>query len=223
MQRWLPYAALAVIDTVAAQCGARRLRRFTKPPLMPLLAATVLPGAGASPAVRAAAGVALAGSTAGDVALLGRGERAFLAGVGGFLVAHAGWLAACAAVPGSGGTLRRRPAMARPFVATYGAAAALLAPRAGRLRGPVLGYAAVLTAMGATALDTAGRLPAPRARAVTAGALLFLFSDAVLAANRFGGRPLPGADAAVMATYTAGQALLAAGLLGPPQPAPRTR
>ena len=45
----------------------------------------------------------------------------------------------------------------------------------------------------------------------TAGGLLFLLSDALIALDRFGGVELPAHEAWVMSTYTAAQALLAAG------------
>ncbi|WP_158884356.1 lysoplasmalogenase [Amycolatopsis anabasis] len=218
--RWLAYAALSTVDTVAAARRARRVRRVTKPALMPALAAAALPGSRSARPVRHGAALALAGSAAGDVALLGDGDRAFVAGVGGFLAGHAGWLAAAAGTPGDRGYLRRRPWLAAPFAAGVVAVNAAIQPAAPKeLRAPIAVYSTVIGVMGALAVDAAGRLPARRSAATIAGALLFLTSDTLLAAGRFRGlggsaRRFDLVDGAVMATYTAAQGLLAYGLLG---------
>lgn len=217
-RRWLPYLALSVVDTVAAGRGARRIRRFTKPALMPALAVAALPGNRANARVRQGAGLALAGSAVGDVALLRHTDGAFVAGVGGFLAGHAGWLGAAAGTRGGEGFVRRHPWLVVPFGAVVAGANVLFLPKApAPLRVPVLVYSAVLGAMALAGVDAAGRLPRARAAATSAGALLFVVSDTVLAARRF--RGLGGAahrdlaDGVVMGTYTAAQGLLAYGLL----------
>jgi hypothetical protein len=53
------------------------------------------------------------------VALLGRGEVAFTAGLVSFLAGHVAWIVALRQRPG-GGYLRVRPALAGPHVATFG-------------------------------------------------------------------------------------------------------
>ncbi len=77
---------------------------------------------------------------------------------------------------------------------------------------PVAAYSTALAAMFAAAsrLDPA---LSPRARrTVQAGAALFLVSDTLLALQKFVlRRPVPALETAVMATYTAGQGLIAAG------------
>ncbi|HYJ66210.1 MAG TPA: lysoplasmalogenase family protein [Nocardioidaceae bacterium] len=90
------YAAIALADTaLATRDGDRtsRLRWPTKSALMPLLVAKVSqPGAGAgrdTAPLRDRTRTGLALSWAGDVALLGRGDAAFAAGLGCFVAAHA--------------------------------------------------------------------------------------------------------------------------------------
>jgi uncharacterized membrane protein YhhN len=185
------FAALAAVDTVLAATGRDRLRRLTKPLLMPVLMA-----GRDRPAQRA---LALGG--AGDVALLGSGQAAFAAGLVSFLAGHIAWIIALRQRPGAG-CLRARPVLAAPHLAAFGALNAYLWTRTGKNRIPVLAYSTALLAMSLTALDSGS----PR---TAAGGALFLVSDALLALDKFGGLHLPAHEGLVMATYTSAQALLA--------------
>ena len=187
----LVFAALAAADTLLAVRGQDRRRWLTKPLLMPVLMA-----GRDRPAQRA---LALGG--AGDVALLGRGETAFTAGLVSFLAGHVAWIIALRQRPG-GGHLRARPALAAPHLAAFGAVNAYLWKRTGKDRIPVLVYSAALLAMSLAALDSGS----PR---TAAGGALFLASDSLLALEKFGGLRLPAHEGLVMATYTTAQALLA--------------
>jgi uncharacterized membrane protein YhhN len=189
----LAYAGLAVVDTALAARDRRTARRATKPLLMPLLAV-----GRDRPTTRA-----LALSGLGDVALLGRSDAAFTAGLGSFLAAQLAWVGALRGRPG-GGAVAARPRLALPYLAVWAALNAVLWPRAGADRLPVAVYSAVLTAMAVAARDTDDLRAA-------AGGGLFLASDALIALDRFGGVRLPAHEALVMATYTTAQALLAAG------------
>jgi uncharacterized membrane protein YhhN len=185
------YAALAAADALLAATGRDRPRRLTKPLLMPVLMA------GRDREVQRA--LALGG--VGDVALLGRSETAFTAGLASFLAGHLAWIAALRQRPG-GGYLRAHPALAVPPVAAFGAMNAYLWKRTGKDRIPVAVYSAVLLAMSLTALDSGS----PR---TAAGGTLFLASDTLLALEKFGGLRLPAHEGLVMATYATSQALLA--------------
>jgi uncharacterized membrane protein YhhN len=187
----LVYAALAAADTLLAARGQDQRRWLTKPLLMPVLMA-----GRDRPAQRA---LALGG--AGDVALLGRGETAFTAGLVSFLAGHVAWIIALRQRPG-GGHLRARPALGAPHLAAFGAVNAYLWKRTGKDRIPVLVYSAALLAMSLAALDSGS----PR---TAAGGALFLASDSLLALEKFGGLHLPAHEGLVMATYTTAQALLA--------------
>jgi uncharacterized membrane protein YhhN len=189
----LAYAALAAADTVLAARGQRTARHATKPLLMPVLAV------GRDRPTRVALGL----SGLGDTALLGRSDRAFTAGLAWFLAAQVAWTAALRGRPG-GGAVTGHPRRALPYAAAWAALNAVLWPRAGQDRVPVAVYSAVLCATAAVARDTGD------ARAAAGGAL-FLASDALIALDRFGGVQLPAHEGLVMATYTAAQALLAAG------------
>ena len=188
----LVYAALAAADTLLAAAGRDRQRWLTKPLLMPVL----MVGRD-RPARRA-----LAFGGAGDVALLGSTDSAFTAGLACFLAGHVAWIIAVRQRPG-GGRLRRRPVLAAPYVAAFGALNAYLWKRTGKDRTAVIVYSAALLAMSLAALDSGSPETA-------AGGALFLVSDALLALEKFGGLRLPAHEGLVMATYTTAQALLAA-------------
>jgi uncharacterized membrane protein YhhN len=187
------FLALAIADTVLAATGRSSARRITKPLLMPVL----MLGRD-RPTQRA---LALGG--VGDVALLGRGQVAFTAGLGSFLGGHAAWIAALRARGGCA-LVRRRPVLAVPELAACGLLNAVLWRHTGRDRWPVLAYSAALTAMAVVALDSGEP-------AAAAGGAAFMASDCLLALERFGVVRLPWHEGWVMATYTAAQALLADG------------
>lgn len=192
------YAAAAIADSIAAVVrGTRSVRPVTKTALMPVLAA-------ASPPRDAGMAIGLAGSWAGDVALLGDSDKAFRTGLFSFLVAHLGYTTALArrSTPGS------RKAVI-PIVAASAAGAAVFAKAAGPLGKPVGLYALTLGTMVAAASTTRG----PGARRVLGGAVLFAVSDALLGASRFvlWGGAARVASAGVMPTYAAAQWLLHTG------------
>jgi uncharacterized membrane protein YhhN len=184
------FAAVAVLDTCLAATGHHRERRLTKPLLMPAL----MVGRD-RPTQRA---LALGG--AGDVALLGSGDVAFMAGLASFLASHVAWIVVIRQRRG-GGRLRARPLLAAPYLAAFAGLNAYLWSRTGKDRVPVLAYSIVLVTMSLVALDSGS----PRA---AAGGALFLTSDSLLALEKFGDVHLPGHEGLVMATYAGAQALL---------------
>ncbi len=153
-------------------------------------------------------------SWGGDVALLGRGDRAFQAGLASFLAAHLAYVTAFAqrgdrlAAPPNNGVKA-----AGVVLLTTGPLMSLAAGRTDRdLVAPVAAYSTALAAMFAAASRLDPALSARGRRAVQVGAGLFLVSDTLLALQRFVlEREVPAFETAVMATYTAGQGLMAAG------------
>jgi uncharacterized membrane protein YhhN len=151
---------------------------------------------------------ALAGSLAGDVALMFEGF--FIPGLVAFLLAHLAyirlfgrgvpWFAdrrALAATLGVGGAMYA-------FLWTGGLPAAL--------RLPVAAYVVVIALMAAQAIGRARTLGGSPAWTVAAGAALFMVSDSLLAINRFVS-PLPLAQLGVLSTYYAAQCLIVGGWL----------
>ena len=186
----LLYAALAATDALLAASGRDRSRRLTKPLLMPVLMIGRM-----RPTQRA---LALGG--AGDIALLGRSDMAFRAGLSSFLAGHVAWVMAIRGR--TSGRLAEQPLLALPYVTLWAGLNAYLWRRAGRDRLPVLVYSAALLATALAALDTGDPV-------TTAGGALFLTSDALLALERFADVRLPFHEGIVMVTYTTAQALLA--------------
>lgn len=141
-------------------------------------------------------------SAGGDIALdfyRGRSERFFLLGLGFFWLAHLAYI---------GGLTRSMALSDAPWflLPVAGLAVAFLTyrlwPRLGRLRWPVLGYIAVLSAMVASAI-----LHAPSNAWLIIGGLTFMVSDALIAIDKFIGR-IPRRDLFIMLTYYLAQFLI---------------
>ena len=147
---------------------------------------------------------AMLGCLVGDLALMGRSERAFTIGLAAFLIAHLIFIAAFA---------RGITTFALPAWAWLAAPYALLGiwvlwPRAGALRAPVLVYIAVLLAMWLTAAARVHAGIDSRAWLALSGASVFVLSDSVLAWQRFVGA-FRGADLLVLSSYYLAMVLIA--------------
>ena len=153
--------------------------------------------------------LALAFSCVGDVFLQLDFRRYFVHGLAAFLLAHLTYIVLFT---------RSWPRPLRPsarqkilvaLVAVYFAAGCVwLWPDLGRLAVPTLVYAAAVTAMTMSAILAGFSRPF-----VWIGALLFLFSDSLLAAGRFK-VALPVAAFLIWPTYYLGQYGITMGLLG---------
>lgn len=197
-------AAGALLTIVGEERGRRPLVYVCKPAttLLILAAAALAPGAAGT--YRLLVVVGLACSLAGDVFLMLPRDR-FLHGLASFLVAHLAYGSAFAVLPR--GTAPW--AVLGLLVAVGGTVLALLWPGlGGRLRGPVVVYVAAILGMVWMAAARWIQTDAAGAGRAAAGAVFFLVSDTLLALDRFRA-PFPGARAAVLATYYAGQTLIA--------------
>lgn len=233
------YAALALADTALAASRSperRRLRRITKPLLMPMLgsafsASLTSRGITRGGLLRGATVTAQALSGAGDIALLSSARPAFLGGLASFLGAHAAytvaftnagtqqWAATEAGDEGRHGQRRGATGWAGPAgaAAAFIALGPVLSRRAGRhdptLALPVLVYTGAITTMVASATSLNQRVPTRARRKIVVGSALFLCSDTLLATREFVLTRSPRwTDAGVMATYTLAQGLIAAGV-----------
>lgn len=150
---------------------------------------------------------ALALGSLGDV-LLDLGPAWFTAGLGSFLAGHVlyTWLWSAhwrrPLQPTRGQWLRVILVLAACAIL-----AAILVPRLGALAVPVIFYMAAISAMAA-----ASALASFANSRIFSGAVLFVFSDAVIAVNRFH-TPLPGRDWLVWSTYYAAQVAIVSGYL----------
>lgn len=174
----------------------------------PLTTALIVAVALAAPApvssfYQTAVVVGLLFSLAGDVFLMLPRDR-FIAGLVSFLLAHLCYVAAFDSsvdVPVS-------PVALGPFLLYGLVLVRLLWPHLGRLRIPVMVYAAVLLVMGWMAAEQHLALADGRTLLALVGAGLFVVSDSVLAWNRFV-RRFQASQAVVLSTYFTAQWLIA--------------
>lgn len=202
-------AVAALVDWWSVAGGRARVEAVAKPTTMLVLVGVAATWGDPPGDVRTWLVVGAVFGVVGDVALLGSGEVAFLAGLSAFAVGHVAYAGAAIAVGVD-------PRWMLPGVVVM---AALLAYRfvsrtlvgarrdgGAVLAGAVVFYAVVISLMVATAWGTGALVAA-------VGATLFAISDWVLGHQRFAG-PLPGGRLSVMVPYHVGQALLLIGLAG---------
>ena len=203
-------AAVSALLAIAADWEERRHRSFFA--LKPLTTLLVIGVAAALPATgdyRLWVLAALVLSLCGDVFLMfGDGarasDRAFLAGLGSFLLAHVAFVCAFAQ------DLRAPELPGWLAVVVFYAAGLMFVvlPRAGALKLPVLVYGLVLAAMVFAAAARHASFGDAAALRALLGALLFLVSDSLLACRRFVGR-YRGAQALILSTYWGAIGLIA--------------
>lgn len=148
--------------------------------------------------------LALALSAVGDLALSRDGERAFIAGLAAFLLAHVAYVPLFAGV---GGPLAGWRLSAAGGALVYAVVVGRwLWPHLGPMRAPVAVYMLAIVAMGLAALTAPAAL-----WPIIAGAALFIASDTVLAAETFvfASKPRRWTAPVVWTTYYGGQALIA--------------
>jgi alkenylglycerophosphocholine/alkenylglycerophosphoethanolamine hydrolase len=204
-------AVLACALAAIASEGRRRLPifYFLKPLTTIMILALTLSFAGVDVDYRSRVVVGMVFCLGGDIALLGRSDRAFIVGVGMFMISHLLFISALADdLP----SLIPPPwtAVIVPFVIL---GVVVLWPRVGSLRAPVLAYTLALIAMwfvAAGRVEAFGTLPTIYA---IAGASIFVVSDSTLGFQRFVVN-FRGADAVVLSTYWLAMTLLAWSVAG---------
>lgn len=207
------FCALASVQLTALGSHFDVLRDLTKPLLMPALAAWAWSWRGPRLLV-----AALLCGCGGDVLLEVGGTVAFLLGMGCFAAGHVCYLRLFARLGAFAGPSRTAVVVrCAAYAALWAVLVVLLWPGldAG-MRVPVALYSLLLAAMAAGAYGLGG--------AALAGGALFLLSDGLIATGLADWPQLPGHDFWVMATYLAGQAVLALGVIracGAAGPAPR--
>lgn len=201
----LAAAAVAVLLWSGERTGNQRVKWFLKPVASALFIISALMQ---GPQLRydwlILAGLVL--SAVGDLALIPRDRRAFLAGLTAFLLAHVAYTLAFAE--------RADPLSLPPAGLLFIGLASLalylyFRPHLGRMKAPVAAYVAVITVMLAAAWAVLADSPGPFGWQVAAGATLFYLSDVTVARSRF----VPGTGFANRAVglplYYAAQFLLA--------------
>jgi uncharacterized membrane protein YhhN len=215
---WL--LAFALVSTVNLAAVALEHKPFifiTKPLLMPLLAIWLGAETRDLPPrfLKKMMFAGLAFSTLGDVLLLwGEQPFFFMLGLAAFLFTHFSYIGGFSSICGlDKGLLNRQSWRALPFVAYALGLLWLLWPGIPfGMKLPVSIYAAVITAMMLSVINLQGSVSAKIYWTLFAGAALFLLSDSLIAAGKFGGNPAFRSGLAVMATYLSGQFLIVKGV-----------
>jgi uncharacterized membrane protein YhhN len=158
-------------------------------------------------------GLALAASAIGDAFLAGKPERWLVPGMAAFFLAHIFYVVLFWSLRAA--DVNVITTVLQTILVLGGAAYIFfLSPSLGALRGPVIAYGCVILIMGAAALA----LPAAY-WLTTAGAMMFIASDALLANELFrrpaGAEPRKLPSVALWLLYFFGQAAILIGLLGP--------
>jgi len=151
----------------------------------------------------------------GDVALLGKSNKAFLAGLVAFLLGHLAYVIACIHTVAPANTL--------PLAGPYAVAPAVVGlsalvwlwPRLGSMRIPVIVYVAVIISMviAAIAVARSDMLTSHARQRLVIGAVLFFISDLAVARDKFVEKGFSN-RAWGLPTYYAGQLFIAWSLAG---------
>jgi uncharacterized membrane protein YhhN len=200
--------ALAIaLDWLAVQRQWTGVERVAKPLVMVALAGLALAMGAADDSVGRYLLVALAFSLIGDIFLLGSNVVDFSGGLASFLVAHVAFVLAFLTLGFHPWWALLGVAIALPLGLTSGRRIVRAAARQGgaALGAGVTAYLVVVAVMVVAASGTGRPL-------VLLGALLFLFSDTLLALDRFVG-PRANARMLVIATYHLGQVMMVVGVL----------
>jgi len=176
--------------------------------LMPTLLVYFAAATKGCPSWRLYVVLALVFSWAGDVFLIS-GDW-FIAGLVAFLIAHIFYIIAYHVTGAAVGELRALDIL--KFV-VYGVALIwLIYPGLGDLLIPVLIYALVLLGMGVWAHKRRGATTVTSFKLVATGAILFAFSDGLIAVNKFA-YPIPAERILIMSIYMTAQYLIVQGLI----------
>jgi uncharacterized membrane protein YhhN len=159
---------------------------------------------------------ALAFCWAGDVLLLFQGDTFFMAGLVSFLIGHVLYIVCYGQSQFADKTNEllgtQKVRFSLPVILYGTGLVVILFPVLGDLKIPVTIYAMVLMLMVVNALFRYGRTTPQSFLYVFVGAILFMFSDSMLAINRFL-QSFAGAGALIMLTYCAAQFLIVEGTL----------
>ena len=153
-------------------------------------------------------------SWAGDVVLElnGRIGGLFVAGLSCFLLAHIMYFTVFVLTPGRNVILSKRWYLLIPLIITGLLLTSYLYKDLNEMRLPVILYAAVILTMVAGAINRIEKVNLQSFRIVLAGAILFVFSDASIAVNKFS-HPFKASGFVIMLTYIIAQYLIVTGYL----------
>lgn len=213
----LLFLATAILHLCAIVLDNQELRFFSKPLLMPLLIVWYFSKTKQhQTSVHILMMVAFAFSCAGDVFLMYSSELYFLLGLVSFLIAHVLFIISFrreTVQAQEESLLVRKPFLALPVAGLAGILIMLVFNRIEpAMRIPVIVYASVITGMVLMAINRHQRVSRKSFQLTLAGACLFMFSDSLIALNKFYFQDaLWNASLLIMLTYISGQFLIAKG------------
>lgn len=204
---------VALAHFTASALSLTVMLAITKTMLMPLLVLLLVKAVPLKANNNRLLLLALLFSWAGDVLLLFayKSELYFIAGLASFLCAHIMYIFYFVNIKGPNPSLlKQRPWLVGAALLYIAAFLYLLYPNLGALRLPVLVYACVIITMLLCSLHIYRQLPKQTANTFVVGAMFFVFSDSLLAINKFYA-PFPLAGVAIMLTYCLAQYCLVNG------------
>lgn len=217
---WLTaYLLIGLLEIGAEVSATEWLVWCTKPLLMPLLFIGLYNEAkGRQRFLSQTMRAGLLFAWMGDILLMFSGSRYgqlfFLLGLAAFLCTHLCYMGGFFREANlRNGLLRKQPLLVLPFALFLAAFLNWLWPGIpGGMKLPVTAYGIAISVMALSVVNGRDRFTAPVYTQLITGALLFMFSDCLIAAHKFG-HPFPGARVAIMTTYLAGQLLLVHGVI----------
>ena len=208
---------IAAADWAAVVKGWMKVEYFAKPATMLMLFVTLAVAGGFGATALICFGVGIIFSMAGDIFLM-LSNRWFIAGLTAFLLAHISYIIGLNTPFGHESPLW---AIAIGIILAFAAArvlqpilAGLRVKGQGKLVPAVLAYGTVITLMLLSAILTLYRIDWKTSASglVTLGAILFYFSDIILAWNKFV-RPIRNGRVMNMVSYHIGQIALITGVM----------
>ena len=156
--------------------------------------------------------IGVAFSMIGDTMLMFEAKPIyFVIGLGSFLIAHVFYILGMSVFPRfKEGVLIKHWWIAIPVIAYSGLLLRFLLPALGDMTIPVVIYSFVILLMGLSAINMFNRTSQEAAQLLMFGAILFIFSDSVIAINKFRYEALqiPFPTLVIMFTYILGQFLI---------------
>lgn len=212
---WILFLLFSVAHLTFICLGMDYTRPYSIIPLMPILAFTLYKKTGNQPKFIKYAVVGLLFGWIGDIALSFDGLPYFITGLVAFLIGHLFYVATFKAENQEAkvvGYLRDNPFMILPYLALMLFVVIKMGPSLGEFKIPVFAYCAVILYMSSMALNRFYAVGRASAFIVLIGSILFVFSDFMIAWNKFI-EPVQNASFIIMITYLLGQLGIAYGLV----------
>ncbi len=192
---------ISAVLHIRADYAGERVKTYIFKPLtvICIILICMLKTPGGSPTYRYIILTGLLLSLVGDIFLMQPTDQ-FIKGLASFLLAHICYIIGFSSVRGFGFSI----ACFIPSMVFGGIMLTILLPHTGRMKIPVIVYATVIALMLWQALERWVGMPATSSLYALTGALFFVFSDTILAYNRFV-KKFRAAQLVILSTYYCAQ------------------